>query len=393
MPLIIPTTEELVEQYIANFESLINQTIPLVKKAFIRVLAVVEATLDTTLYKFALERSLQNLALTSTGNDLDRIGNNYKVYRKVAKSAEYRITGSATNGTIIPVTVDFVGDQNNERYIPKSSATAGVGDVVTLDVAAKNPGDVGNLTLPSTMTIGRQIAGVLSTTFTIDEELNIGVDRESDDDYRRRVLTEIRTVGGGGNGADYRTWAEQTSGIVAAYPYSGKPIGEGTSLPGDRTVYGECTEAIDADGIPPQALLDEMEETIKFDPITGESRPTLGEVDITLFVRAIRRTGFYTEIRGLVVDPSLEAAAKTSIQSALNTYYKTVTPFILGLDFEGDRDDTITNLTVSTIVQDALKPYGGAAASIGFGTVPGIFDFIYQLGQGEEAKLESVSYV
>jgi hypothetical protein len=393
MPLQIPTTQELITQYISNFESRLNQTIPLVDKAFVRVLSVAEAVLDTSLYKFGVERSLQTLALTATDDDLDVIGNNYGVYRKVAESAEYRLEGSATSGTIIPIGVDFVGDSNNERYVPKSSATADITDTVSIDVAAKNPGTDGNIVLPSTMTIGRQIAGVLSTTFTITEELNLGVNRESNDAYRRRVLNEIRTVGGGGNSADYRTWAEETPGVLAAYPYSGKPVGEGTDLPGDRTVYIESTEAIDPDGIPPQSLLDEAEQTILFDPITGLERPPLGTIADTLFVRAIRRTGFYTEVRGMIIDSSIEAQVKTDIANALSQYYRAIKPFIQGLDFEGDKNDTISSLTVSTVVQDVLIANGGAASSIGFGLNPGIYEAIYQLGQGELAKSLGVIYV
>jgi uncharacterized phage protein gp47/JayE len=401
MPLTIPTTQELVEQYVALFESKLNQNIPLADKAFVRVLAVAEATLDTVLYKFGQERSIQNLALTATEDDLDKIGINYKVYRKPAESWKGKIEGSALEGTIIPVNIDFVSDSIGERYTPDASATADADDEVIVTVTARNPGVNANLEVlagpdtPETMTIGRQIGGLISSTFEVVEVLNVGADRESDDDYRRRVLNEIRTVGGGGNSADYRTWAEEVAGVKRAYPYAGKPVGGGTSLPGDRTVYIEATEAIDPDGIPPAALLDEVRETINFDPITGEARPPLGEIDDTLFVPAIRRTGFYVEVRNLVISPDLESQTKEKINLALDQYFRAVFPFILGLDFEGDRNDTITNLSVSTVVQGVVSSAGGAVASVGFGTIPGVFDYIYQLGQGEMAKLEvdGVSYV
>lgn len=399
MPLQIPTTKELAEQYVAQFERLLNQTIPLADKAFLRVLAVVEASLDTILYKFGQERSIQNLALTATGDDLDVIGREHKVYRKPAESWKGKIQGDAIFGTTIPINVDFVSDSNNERYIPDASTTADSSDEVVVTVSAKVPGVNSNLELlsgpstPETMTIGRQIAGILSTTFTVIEILNVGAERESDDAYRRRVLNEIRTVGGGGNSADYRTWAEEVAGILAAYPYAGKPIGEGTGLPGDRTVYCECTEAIDPDGIPPAALLDEVRSSINFDPITGEARPPLGETDDTLFVRAIRRTGFHVEVRNLTVSPELESQLKTKINEALDEYFRSVIPFILGLDFEGDRNDTITNLSVSTVVQGTINSYGGSASSVGFAITPGVFEYIYQLGQGELAKLSGVTYV
>lgn len=392
MPLVIPTTKELFDQFLALFESRLNQTIPLADKAFLRVLAIAQSIGFTTLYKFGAERARQTLALTATGSDLDVVGNEYKVTRKPAESAELLIELPATTGTTIPINVDFVGDSNNERYIPRESVVA-ESDVATIEVIARNPGINGNLNVDDTLTIGRQIPGILDTTATVIEVLNIGVDRETDDAYRRRILNEIRTVGGGGNSADYRTWAEEVGGVYAAYPYSGKPVGEGTSLPGDRTVYVEATTDIDPDGIAPSALLDEVEDSINYDPITGIARPPLGEIEDTLFVRSIYRTGFYVEVRDLTVDSSLEFLAKNAISNALEQYLRSVRPFIDGLDFAGDRNDTITTLTVSQVVQTAIARYGGLAAGVGFSLIPGSFEFIYQLGKGELAKLLGVSYV
>jgi hypothetical protein len=53
----------------------------------------------------------------------------------------------------------------------------------------------------------------------------IAIDEESEDSYRRRVLNEIRTVGGGGNAVDYRRWAEEAINVFRAFPYAGKPQG------------------------------------------------------------------------------------------------------------------------------------------------------------------------
>ncbi len=74
MSLKLPTTQELFNTYLAQFESDLNQSSPLNDKAFLRVLAVIEAGGDQGLYKYAAERALQNLAITATGKDLDRIG-------------------------------------------------------------------------------------------------------------------------------------------------------------------------------------------------------------------------------------------------------------------------------------------------------------------------------
>ena len=58
MSLTIPTTKELKEQNLANLESNINQTSPLADRAFLRVLAAMEALQNTPLYKYAVDHGL-----------------------------------------------------------------------------------------------------------------------------------------------------------------------------------------------------------------------------------------------------------------------------------------------------------------------------------------------
>lgn len=223
MAIDIPTTAEISEQNIANFEVRIGQTIPVNSKAFVRVLAAIEAGLFSTHYKYAVDRILQNLALTASDEDLDRIGTNYRVYRKAAIAFVGTITQPAANGTTIPITVDYVADASGIRYIVNASTVA-AGGSSTVTVTAAESGVNGNLSASDTLTIGRQVAGITSTTATYATTTTTGVDRETDTAYRRRILQEIRTVGGGGNSADYRTWAEAVTGVYRVFPFAGTSV-------------------------------------------------------------------------------------------------------------------------------------------------------------------------
>ena len=264
MALDIPTTEELRQQYLANIEAEINQTTPLTKKAFNRVLASTEALTQTGLFKFGADRALQNLALTATGDDLDSIGNNYGVNRKPAEAAVLDISLPAQDGTIIPATTPFIAELNGLRYFPAASATAAAG-VALLTVTCEITGVIGNLQVGDILNIGTQVAGA-TTQATVLAVVNTGADKETDDAYRIRILDEIRTVGGGGNAADYRRWAQEVAGVARAYPYSGRPLESGlSSEPIMRTVYVEADTSIDPDGLAPQSLLDEVRESITLD--------------------------------------------------------------------------------------------------------------------------------
>jgi len=145
------------------------------------------------------------------------------VYRKPAVAWVGTIDQPANNGVTIPITVDYVSDSSGIRYLVNTAAVA-AGGSATVSVTAAEPGENGSLSASDTLTIGRQIAGITSTTATFDAEVTAGTDRETDAAYRRRILQEIRTVGGGGNSADYRTWAEVVTGVSRVFPFAGAPV-------------------------------------------------------------------------------------------------------------------------------------------------------------------------
>jgi uncharacterized phage protein gp47/JayE len=288
-----------------------------------------------------------------------------------------------TNGTIIPATRTFVGDSNGVRYSLDSSATV-TGGVATLSLTANDAGVIGNLNNGDTLSIDTPVAGA-ETVATVTATTTTGADAEETEAYRLRVLDVIRAPGGGGNAADYRNWSQEVSGVFRAYPYAGDAAGSGS--PPERTVYIEATTTIDPDGIPTTALLDDVRDNITTDPDTGLSRQPLGLTDDTLYVEAITRTSFYVRITGLQVDILIEAAVKTEIETQLTAYFRSLRPFIDGVDAVIDRNDLITDLTVSDVVQDVLKANGGSAQSVSFDIISGGTIPEYQLGQGETAKL------
>ena len=392
MALKIPTNQESFTTYLNNLEAKLNQTSPLNDKSFLVVLSALEAAQDGGQYKFSAERVLQVLALTATGTGLDDIGAEYGVPRKPGESAILTVTLPGINGTIIPAGTDFTGTPNGVRYTTSVAETV-TGGIATLSVTAE-PGSQsnGNLNNTNEMTIGTQIPGA-ETVATVTATENVGADEETDEAYRPRVLNAVRSTCGGGNAQDHKLWSEEVAGVFRTFPYAGKPPGTGTSFPGDRTVYVEADTTIDPDGIAPQSLLDEVRTSIGQDPSTFKSRPPLGITDDTLSVPSISRTAFFVEVRNLAIAIDKEAKAKSEIDTSLDVYFRTIAPFVDGVDVPIDRNDLITDLTVSLIVQDVLTANGGSADGIGFGLTVGTFLPSYLLGQGETGKLGGVTYV
>jgi len=217
MSLSLPTLQELFDQKLSDFESGLSQTAPDHDQAFLRVLSATLSMQDKAFYQLAVERTKQNLVLTAFGDDLDRLGQEYVVPRKQAVQAE--MTATITTSVDVPALTTFISDSTQELYRTTALASPS-GGIATLNLKSVLGGADYTLAIDDTLTIQVSIAGCGSTA-TITAVATEGLDKELDPAYKRRIQTEMRTVGGGGNNADYRTWAEAVDGVERAFPYSG----------------------------------------------------------------------------------------------------------------------------------------------------------------------------
>jgi hypothetical protein len=389
----IKTTQELFDDHLSRLESQLGQTSPINDKAFLRVLAGTEAGQDAGLYKYAADRVKQNLALTATGEDLDRIGNDNYTPRKQPVSAILIVELVAINGTVIPVGREFVGDSNGLRYKDESEVTA-AGGVAELTLRCVDTGTDGNLEVGNTLSISAQVAGA-QTQATVTEISQLGVNIESDADYRPRVLFAQRAITGGGNAADHKIWGEAVVGVRTIFPYSGRPYDEGDDYPGDRTLYIEATTDVDPDGIASEALIAAVRTAINIDPETGESRNILGLIDETLFIESIIRTQIKVTITDFYCPEDTEEDCKTDIEDNLTAYFLSLKPFIAAIDLIQDKKNVITAVAISEIVQDVLKTYGAYAVEITFEVYDGEYyipETEYELADNELTKLSEIEY-
>lgn len=388
----IPTTQEIFNQTLAYIEARLNQVSPLLPKSFNRVIAGAAALVITGLYKFGAERAKQSLAVTATGEDLANIGADRGVVQQRAVAAAVTADITGTDATVIPSTISFTAASNGLRYFLDASATI-AGGVASLSLTCEEAGAVGNLNNGETLSISAQVPGAASTA-TVTGTTTTGADEEEEETFRSSVLTAQRVTTGGGNAADYRIWSEETTGVRRAYPYSGRPFDDPvTSSPPERTVYVEAQTSIDPDGIAPPSLLDDVRDSITTDPETGYERQPLGLTDETLFIESISRLSVHVEVRDLTVDPAKEAQAKADIEDALDLYFSRVLMFVEGLDFDGDRNDTLSLASIGGVVDDALRSTGGSISSILFGFDAGVSETQYQLRPGELVKTGPITYV
>jgi uncharacterized phage protein gp47/JayE len=171
--------------------------------------------------------------------------------RKPATFATGSGTVTGIVGSIVPQATQLTGSVGGVLYETLSQIT--VDTVATpVDIRAVDPGIAGNLDEGSSLSFVNAIAGVDGGVTIV--EMSGGVDAESDDALRERVLFRIQQPPMGGDASDYVAWALQVPGVTRAWCYPNE-MGIGTV-----TVRFMCDDLrVDQGGFPTQDDVDTVQ--------------------------------------------------------------------------------------------------------------------------------------
>lgn len=400
MSLQTPTTDEIYLLIIADLESALNQTIPLLPKSFLRVLAKTLAGVFITLYKYGGFTFLQLFPQTASFEDTLVNGiviNPLRAWGELvgvgdpvaATNAELLVDITVENqvGTL-PTGTQLVGETNGVTYITLGGVLLNAPTVqVTVKAVADQQGNggagtIGNLDPGAIVSFANPLANVARDT-VVDSQVVTGANEESEAAYRQRVIDRFQKRPQGGAYADYEAWGEEVAGIINVYPYTG--------LPGQVDVYSEATEASSgsADGIPTGAQLQAVYDSIQLDDAGLATRRPAGAYVNSL---PIIRTGFDVVVSGITDVPNL-AETQAAVTEAVEQYFKDAEPFIAGLTVP-PRRDKITDTSLTSVVSDVVDADGGTFTSVNFDVEGGAGSLtIYILGEGEKSKASNVTYI
>lgn len=398
MALETPTTQEINDNIIAQLESALNQTIPLLPKSFMRVLSKTLAGVFILLYKYAGFSFLQIFVSTATlrtttinGVDVSPLTEWGRLIGvgdpATATQAELTVTITVTNQVgILPSGTQLVGATNGVTYITIGAVSLTAATVEALVRAVSDQaggggrGVIGNLDIGATMSFANPLANVDRTATVLTEEVT-GADGESEVAYRQRIIDRFQKRPQGGALADYEQWAEEPAGILNAYPYT-------SDCPGQVDVYIEATveSSGDPDGIPTEAQLEEALNSINFDTAGIANRAPANALANTF---PITRQVFDVAVTGLAVDnlPQVQA----DITDALTEYFREREPFLVGLTIPPRRDQ-ITQVAVASEVQDIVEAVGGLFSNAVVSIV-GAPITLYSLDIGEKAKIGTLTFL
>ncbi len=399
MSLTTPTTQEINDNIIAQLEAALNQSIPLLPKSFLRVLAKALSGVFILLYKY--NGFIFKQLFVQTASDQDTLVNGV-VINPLKFWGRLVGTGDPTPATNAVLLVEVVvinqtgslssGSQligpNGVTYITTNSVLL---DANTVQVNVKAVSDqsggggvgvIGNLDPGATVSFANPLANVARDTTVLTQTVT-GADAEATEIYRQRILDRFQKRPQGGAYSDYELWGEEAAGIINVYPYTGQP--------GEVDVYSEATIASSGspDGIPTAAQLLAVLDIINFDENGLASRR-----NANAFVNSlpITRIGFDSIITGIAGVNNL-AQVQADIITSLTEYFLSVEPFIPGLSIPPRRDQ-LTRTRVSAFVEDIVTAAGGTftAASFSLTSASGNIA-IFILGEGEKAKMVNVAFI
>lgn len=396
-----PTTSQLSANIVASISAAISQTVPLLPRSFVAVLAKALAAVLIILYKRADFIGLQwFVATASTGVttfNSQQVVPLLEMGRQIgvgdptpATQAEFIATITVENQVGgLPAGTQVIG-ANGVTYLLVGSVllnaptVSGTFRAAGDQLGGDGSGVIGNLPVGASLSFANPLASVARAVVITSINV-VGADAENlDVDYRRRVLDRWQKRPQGGALADYEQWGETVPGVINVYPYTGAD-------PGTVDVYSEATVASSgsADGIPTAPQLAAVLAAINFDDAGLASRRP---ANAFVYSNAITRTHFDIEVEDLadVLDP---VQVQTDIEAAVLSYFAAGEPYINGLTVP-PRRDRLTRSGLIGVVEDIVTAANGTFTTARFEvTGSGTPLELYTLGRGEKARAMAVAFV
>jgi uncharacterized phage protein gp47/JayE len=207
MPFIRPTVQTIYDRLITGIESRLTGGTALLRRAVLRVLAKVFSGAVHLLYGYVEYISTQLFVDQAEDSWLDRHGFVWGIIRKAASYASGSVTFNGTNGTLIEagtVVQTEVGVEYETTTDTTISGTSASADIVAVEAGAS-----GNFS-GSQVQLVSPISGIDSVVWINGGVITGGVDTESNDDYRARILERIQYPPMGGTAKDYEIWAKSS---------------------------------------------------------------------------------------------------------------------------------------------------------------------------------------
>lgn len=225
MPFPIPSLEDVVTRQLADIETSIDQTTPLLDRSLLRVLAAVTGGGHHEQYQFLQWIARQGFPDSADEENLRRWAAIWGVLPKERTFASGTIQANGADGVPILAGTALLG-LNKIEYEVQQSATIN-GGTANLEVVARTAGAAGDLAAAQSLTFLSAIPGVNAKAIALSPGISGGFDDETADELLDRLLQRIQSPPQGGATTDYELWASEVPGVTRVWVFPGH-MGPGT---------------------------------------------------------------------------------------------------------------------------------------------------------------------
>jgi uncharacterized phage protein gp47/JayE len=389
------TVAEISANIVAQLEASLNQTIPLLPKAFNRVLAKALGAIVVTLYKYASYIFLQMFVATAQNKETEIYGQAFTPLvawgdligveaQTAATRAEHTVAVNVINQVgSLPAQTQLLSDLNGVTYLTVG-ATLLDAAVVYPTIRAQadqsggdGSGEIGNLQVGDEVNFINPLGDVQRVT-SVTAQTVTGADGETTEAYRLRIQNAFQARPQGGAYSDYRSWGSAVEGVAQIYPYT-------SSTPGAVDIYVESSTTLNR--IPTEAQLSGVATAIE---LNDEGIATNRPVSALVNTLPVTVATFDTEVASISGVADI-AKVQRDVTTAIEQYYLNRSPYISGLDVP-PRRDRVQRAEVQGTVADIVSGAGGifVTATIEESSSP---IEIRSLGAGELAVSGNVTFI
>lgn len=222
-----PTLAELIDRVSSDLSARLPGKDSRVRRSVLWVLARVFAGAVHLVWGFLAWIARQILPDTADGGPLRRHAAIWGLTPIAATYAQGKVTFTGVNGSAIPLGA-IVQRTDGAEFIVQADATI-AGGTVDATVKASAAGSAGNCAAGTILSLASPVAGVNSagTVKTAPDDVAGGLDDETDEALRTRLLDYIAARPQGGSAADYDIWTREVAGVARAF-VSPLELGPGT---------------------------------------------------------------------------------------------------------------------------------------------------------------------
>ena len=215
MPFTRPTLIQIINRIVSDLNSRVDNSETFLRRSVFMILARVLGGAVHLLYGFLDFMKRQIFISTADAEFLTLHGNEFGKIRKAGTKATGSGTVTGTNGLTISSGAKLQSETGNLYTIDADYTIAG--GIATIAFTADVEGDSSNEDAGVSLTFVSPIAGISSIVTVGSGGITGGVEEESDDEYRNRLLSRKRQAPHGGASFDYVSWALEVSGVTRAW--------------------------------------------------------------------------------------------------------------------------------------------------------------------------------